>query len=290
MSNENVNISDIYKAVMTADDFKRLSTFIYKEYGIKMPEIKKTMLQSRLHKRLRELNMLSYKDYVEYLFSKEGQQSEVIHMIDMVSTNKTDFFREPVHFDYLHSDVLPELLMGEKPNRLIKLWSAGCSSGEEPYTIAISLSEFAELNPGLLFDFNIFATDISTRMLRTAAEAIYKEQRVEMLPINLKKRYLLRSKDRSNPTVRIIPDLRRRISFNRLNFMDNHYNVPENFDIIFCRNVLIYFDRETQEKVINKLCSKLRPNGFFFLGHSESITNFDVPLRQLKPTIFRKIG
>ena len=290
MSNENVNISDIYKAVMTADDFKRLSTFIYKEYGIKMPEIKKTMLQSRLHKRLRELNMLSYKDYVEYLFSKEGQQSEVIHMIDMVSTNKTDFFREPVHFDYLHSDVLPELLMGEKPNRLIKLWSAGCSSGEEPYTIAISLSEFAVLNPGLLFDFNIFATDISTRMLRTAAEAIYKEQRVEMLPINLKKRYLLRSKDRSNPTVRIIPDLRRRISFNRLNFMDNHYNVPENFDIIFCRNVLIYFDRETQEKVINKLCSKLRPNGFFFLGHSESITNFDVPLRQLKPTIFRKIG
>lgn len=290
MSKENINISDIYKAVMTADDFKRLSTFIYREYGIKMPEIKKTMLQSRLHKRLRELNMASYRDYVEYLFSKEGQQSEVIHMIDMVSTNKTDFFREPVHFDFLHSDVLPELLMGEKPNRLIKLWSAGCSSGEEPYTIAISLSEYAANNPGVSFDFNILATDISTRMLRTAVEAIYKEQRVEMLPINLKKKYLLKSKDRTNPTVRIIPDLRRRISFNRLNFMDSHYNVPENFDIVFCRNVLIYFDRDTQERVINKLCTKLKPNGFFFLGHSESITNFDVPLRQMRPTIFRKIG
>ncbi len=290
MSKEAINISDIYKAVMTADDFKRLSTFIFKEYGIKMPEIKKTMLQSRLNKRLRELNMGSYKEYVEYLFSKEGQQSEVIHMIDMVSTNKTDFFREPVHFDFLHSDVLPELLQGEKPARTIKLWSAGCSSGEEPYTIAISLSEYAALNPGYSFDFSIYATDISTRMLKTGMEAIYKEQRVEMLPINLKKKYLLRSKDRANPTVRIIPDLRRRISFNRLNFMDNHYNAPDNFDIIFCRNVLIYFDRETQEKVINKLCSKLRPNGFFFLGHSESITNFDVPLRQLRPTVFRKIG
>ena len=290
MSKENINISDIYKAVMTADDFKKLSTFIYREYGIKMPEIKKTMLQSRLHKRLRELNMANYKDYVEYLFSKEGQQSEVIHMIDMVSTNKTDFFREPVHFDFLHSDVLPELFQGEKPNRMVKLWSAGCSSGEEPYTIAMSLSEFAASNPGYAFDFSILATDISTRVLKAAAEAIYKEQRVEMLPINLKKKYLLRSKDRTNPTVRIIPELRRRISFARLNFMDTQYNVSDTFDIVFCRNVLIYFDRETQERVINKLCSKLKPNGFFFLGHSESITNFDVPLRQLRPTIFRKIG
>src|SRR6266542_1630288 len=127
MSKENINISDIYKAVMTAEDFKKLSSFIYKEYGIKMPEIKKTMLQSRLHKRLRELNMPNYKDYVEYLFSKEGQQTEVIHMIDMVSTNKTDFFREPVHFDFLHSDVLPELLQGDKPNHQVRLWSAGCS-------------------------------------------------------------------------------------------------------------------------------------------------------------------
>jgi chemotaxis protein methyltransferase CheR len=289
MSKENVNISDIYKAVMTSDDFKRLSSFIYKEYGIKMPEIKKTMLQSRLHKRLRELNMTNYKEYVEYLFSKEGQQSEVIHMIDMVSTNKTDFFREPVHFDFLHSDILPEIVMGDKPNRAVKIWSAGCSSGEEPYTIAISMSEFSLLNPGTSFDFSILATDISTRVLRSAVDGIYKEPRVEMLPITLKKRYLLKSKDRTSPTVRIIPELRRRITFQRLNFMDSHYSVPDNFDIIFCRNVLIYFDRDTQERVINKLCTKLKPNGIFFLGHSESITNFDVPLRQLRPTIFRKV-
>ncbi len=289
MTQQNVNLGDIYKAVMTSEEFSRLSAFIYGEYGIKMPEVKKTMLQSRLHKRLRELNMTSYKDYIEYLFSKEGQQIEVIHMIDMVSTNKTDFFREPVHFDFLHSHALPELLSGDRSNRQIKLWSAGCSSGEEPYTISISLCEFMEQHPLLAFDYSILATDISTRVLKTASEGIYKEARVEMLPLNLKKKYLLRSKDKTSPTIRIIPDLRRRINFHRLNFMDNAYNVPDSYDIIFCRNVLIYFDRETQEKVINRLCAKLKPNGFFFLGHSESITNFNVPLKQLKPTIFRKI-
>jgi chemotaxis protein methyltransferase CheR len=287
MSGNNIALGDIYKATLSNEDFKRLSNFIFKEYGIKMPEVKRTMLQSRLHKRLRELNMTNYKDYVDFVFSKEGQGNEVIHMIDVVSTNKTDFFREPVHFDFLHSTVLPELLSSERPNRFIKVWSAGCSSGEEPYTLAISLSEYMHEHPG--FDYSIFATDISSRILKNAVDAIYKENRIEMLPIQLKKRYLLKSKDRSNPTVRIIPDLRRRVTFQRLNFMDTHYNVPENMDIIFCRNVLIYFDRETQEKVINKLCTKLKPDGFFFLGHSESITNFDVPLKQLKPTIFRKI-
>ena len=282
------SLSEIYKAVMSPADFKKLSTFIYNEYGIKMPEVKKTMLQSRLHKRLRDLNMVSYKDYIEYLFSKEGQQTEVIHMIDMVSTNKTDFFREPVHFDFLHSTALPELLEGPHPTKLIKIWSAGCSSGEEPYTIAISLSEYALKSPGTPFDYSIIATDISSRVLKQAIDGIYKEQRIEMLPLNLKKRYLLKSKDRSNPTVRIVPELRKKINFQRLNFMDNHYPVSETFDIIFCRNVLIYFDRETQESVINKLCTKLKQNGIFFLGHSESITNFNVPLIQLKPTIFRK--
>jgi chemotaxis protein methyltransferase CheR len=289
MDGLNNNLSEIYKAVMSSEDFKKLSSFIYQEYGIKMPEVKKTMLQSRLHKRLRELNMTSYKDYVNYVFSKEGQQSEIIHMIDMVSTNKTDFFREPVHFDYLHSNVLPEIIQSNRSTRNIKIWSAGCSSGEEPYTIAMSISEFNIQNPSMAFDFNILATDISTRVLKSAADAVYKEARVEVLPISLKKRYLLKSKDRLSPTVRIIPELRHKINFQRLNFMDNHYNVSDNFDIVFCRNVLIYFDRETQEKVINRLCSKLKPNGYFFLGHSESITNFNVPLKQLKPTIFRRI-
>ena len=280
-------LNEIFKAKLTDEEFRKLSEFIFREYGIKMPPVKKIMLQSRLQKRLRELNMTNFREYVEFVFSKEGQDNEVIHMIDVVSTNKTDFFREPVHFEFLTNVAIPEFYEQTNGKGLMKIWSAGCSSGEEPYTIAISLTELKERYP--LFDFSILGTDISSRILRTALDAIYKENRLEGVPLNLKRKYFLKSKDRANPTVRVIPDLRKKISFARLNFMDSSYNVNEQFDVIFCRNVLIYFDRETQERVINKLCTKLKTNGIFFLGHSESITSMQVPLKQIKPTIFRKI-
>jgi chemotaxis protein methyltransferase CheR len=280
-------LNEIFRAKLTDEEFKKLSEFIYNEYGIKMPPVKKIMLQSRLQKRLRELNMTSFKEYVEFVFSKEGQDNEVIHMIDVVSTNKTDFFREPIHFEFLAQTVIPEFNAETNFRTPLKIWSAGCSSGEEPYTIAITLAEIKERYPAL--DYSILGTDISSRILRNALEAIYKDNRVEGVPLIIKKKYFLKSKDRSNPTVRITPDLRRRVSFARLNFMDSVYNVNETFDVVFCRNVLIYFDRETQEKVINKLCMKLKTNGYFFLGHSESITSMQVPLKQIKPTIFRKI-
>ncbi|MFW6227202.1 MAG: CheR family methyltransferase, partial [Bacteroidota bacterium] len=137
-------------------------------------------------------------------------------------------------------------------------------------------------------DYAITGTDISSCMLQAAVNAIYKEQRAEMIPLSLKKKYFLKSKNRENPTVRVIPQLRKKMAFQRLNFMDSSYAVNDTFDVIFCRNVLIYFDRETQEKVINKLCTKLKPGGIFFLGHSESITNLDVPLKQIRPTIFSR--
>jgi chemotaxis protein methyltransferase CheR len=245
------------------------------------------MLQSRLQKRLRELEMSNFKEYCDYVFSKDGINNEIIHMLDVVSTNKTDFFREPVHFDYLQANVLPEFVQQKAASKTIKVWSAGCSSGEEPYTISIVMAEFAERNPG--FDFSIIGTDISTQILQKAIDAVYKEDRVAIIPLELKKKYLLKSKDRLNPTVKISQNLRRKVRFGRLNFMDNQYDVPETFDVVFCRNVLIYFDRDTQEKVIQKLCTKLRSGGYFFLGHSESIMNMDVPLRQIKPTIFQKI-
>jgi len=280
-------LNEIFKAKLSEEEFKRLSEFIYREYGIKMPPVKKIMLQSRLQKRLRELDISSFKEYVNYVFSKEGQDNEVIHMIDVVSTNKTDFFREPVHFEFLSTIAVPEFYEETRGRGTFKVWSAGCSSGEEPYTIAISLDELKDKYPG--FDFSILGTDISSRILHTALDAIYKENRIEGVPLFLKRKYFLKSKDRTNPTVRIIPDLRKKITFARLNFMNNSYNINENFDVIFCRNVLIYFDRETQESVINKLCTKLKINGIFFLGHSESITSMQVPLKQVKPTIFRKI-
>lgn len=271
---------------MTPSDFYKLSNFITQNYGIKMPIAKKIMLQSRLQKRLRALNITSYKEYIEFLFSKKGIQEEMHHMIDMVSTNKTDFFREPSHFDFLSNYILPEFLKRNSGKQLFKIWSAGCSSGEEPYTIAMVLSEFILLNP--TFDFSIFGTDVSTRMLQKAVSAIYDEERVNIIPINLKKKYLLRSKNSEKRTVRIIANLRYKANFKRLNFIDETYHINELFDVVFCRNVLIYFDRETQENVISKLCTKIKKGGYFFLGHSESIINMDLPLKQVKPTVFRR--
>jgi len=279
---EDLDLQRIFAAQLTDSEFAKLSKFIYSQYGIKMPPEKRIMLQSRLQKRLRALKIYSFKEYIDYVFSHEGND-EVIHMMDVVSTNKTDFYREPAHFDFLRQTLLPELYE-EKKN--IKLWSAGCSSGPEVYTLAIELSEFASAHAG--FDFSILGTDISTLMLKKAHAAIYPEDMVEMIPIDLKRKYLLRSKDKSKRLVRINPILRQKARYQRLNFMDDTYPVNEQFDIIFCRNVLIYFDRDTQEKVINKLCNYLRPGGYFFLGHSESITNINVPLKQLKPTVYKR--
>lgn len=280
-------IQGSYRAQLSDAEFARLSAFIYNVAGIKMPPAKRIMLQSRLQKRLRELQMDSFKEYTEYLLSERGKQEELIHMLDVVSTNKTDFFREPVHFDFLRETVLP-LHYEETSGRAIKIWSAACSSGEEPYTIAMTIAEYCR-SVGQQRDYSILGTDISTKVLKMAMNAVYKMDRVEGIPIEILHRYFLRSKDRENPTVRIVPELRKHVKVQRMNFMDESYPMNEVFDVIFCRNVLIYFDRQTQEKVIGKLCTKLKPGGYFFLGHSESIMNMDLPLQSIRPTIFRKI-
>lgn len=280
-------LNKIFSAKMTDDDFNRLSEFVFEQSGIKMPPVKKIMLQSRLQKRLRELKITCFKEYADYVFSKEGQKNEIIHMLDVVSTNKTDFFREPVHFDFLNSHVLPEFMQKNRVNYNMKVWSAGCSSGEEPYTIAITLSEFKRSYQR--FDYSIMATDISSQILQKAVTAVYKEERIVNIPLELKKKYFLRSKDKEQKTVRVVSELRNKTNYQRLNFMSDVYNLTDTFDVIFCRNVLIYFNRETQEQVINKLCVKLKTGGYLFIGHSESILGMNLPLEQIKPTIFRRI-
>lgn len=273
-----------YGEQLSEQEFQALSTFIYNEYGIKMPPVKKVMLQSRLQKRLRQLNIPTFKEYCKYVFSSAGTE-EVIHMMDVVSTNKTDFFREPIHFDFLREVILPEHIA--KGKKHIKIWSAGSSSGEEAYSIGITINEFAETKSYI--DFQITGTDISTIVLKTASEAIYKESRLEGMPLALKRKYFLKSKDAEKQLVKVVPKIRAKIKFGRLNLMDTTFPIYDTFDVVFCRNTLIYFDRETQEKVITKLCNHLMPSGYFFLGHSESITNMNVPLKNIKPTIFKKI-
>ncbi len=286
MKNEDAN--KVYSAKMTDHEFRRLSKFITEYAGIKLPDVKKVMLQSRLQKRLRHLEMTSYKEYVDYVFSETGLQNEIIHMLDVVSTNKTDFFREPIHFEFMEKTVLPEYVEKFPVSRPLKVWSAGCSSGEEVYTIAMTINEFKnEESPEL--NYSILGTDISTDILQRANNAVYKEEKVEVVPLKLKKKYLLRSKDRTKKKVKVVAELRKRAYFKRMNFMDVSYDIDDTFDVIFCRNVLIYFNRDTQEKVINRLCTKLRKGGYFFIGHSESIMSMDVPLKQIKPTIFVRI-
>ncbi|MDJ1504430.1 protein-glutamate O-methyltransferase CheR [Xanthocytophaga agilis] len=271
---------------LTNADFNRLSAFIYERVGIKLSPIKKTMLESRLQKRLSTLQMGSFKEYCDYIFSDQGKQQELVHMIDQVTTNKTDFFREPNHFSFLQSQLLPSI---DKHYRTypLRVWSAGCSSGEEVYTLAMVLSEYSCTHTPI--SFHIHGTDISTQVLQKAVTAVYTEDKIAPIPLLLRQKYLLKSKDTTNRTVRVAPSLRSKVQFDRLNFMEDDFNSLPVFDIIFCRNVIIYFDKATQEQVLNRLCTQLRPGGFFFLGHSESITNMDVPLKQIRPTIFQKV-
>ncbi len=268
------------------DDFVRLSQFIQKEYGIKLPPSKRLMLESRLNKRLRTLKMDDFHKYVEHVFNGDRREYEIIHMIDLVTTNKTDFFREPDHFDYLVAEALPTLLQDRGGALEFSLWSAGCSTGEEPYTLAMVLSEFAIGKPK--FDFRILATDISTRVLEKGKAGVYDEDKVAPVPQSLKKKYLLRSKNSSEGTVRIKPLLREKVSFSRLNLMDSSYRELKLFDAIFCRNVIIYFDRSTQERFIARICKHLKPGGFLFVGHSESLFHMTQPLTQVAPTIYRR--
>lgn len=271
---------------LASRDFARLTSFVYAETGIRLGPEKKTMLEGRLRQRLRHLGIGSYQRYCDYLFGVEGLRDEKILFIDVVTTNKTDFFREPKHFDYLTEHALPDMA-ARAEGRPLLLWSAGCSSGEEPYTLAMVLSEYAEAHPG--FRFHILATDISTKVLDRAQLAVYQTDVVEPVPPAMRRKYLLRSRERDADRVRIVPELRRLIEFRRLNFMDTDYGVAERADAIFCRNVIIYFDRPTQEAILRKLTHHLRPGGYLFVGHSETLHDMNLPVEALGPALYRRL-
>lgn len=274
---------------LTAEGFERFASFITSELGIKFSEAKLPMLESRLMGRLRQLGLESLEQYRRHLFESRAGADEQIHFIDLITTNKTDFFRESHHFDYLARTVLPEFgAGGGAKRRKFRAWSAGCSSGEEPYTLAMVLADYGRLTPS--FDYSILATDISTRVLRQARDGIYVHSRIEPVPRELRERYVMSSRERSRGLVRMAPELRSRMTFLRMNFMDQRYEVGEAMDLVLFRNVMIYFDRPTQEAVVRRLCDKLRPGGHLFLGHSESLAGFDLPLEQVSGSTFRKVG
>lgn len=268
-------------------DYARLCELIYNEAGIHLGTEKKTMLEVRVKRRLKDLSLASYGQYCDYLFDHRKQHDEIVHLIDVVTTNKTDFFREPRHFDFLTARALPEIAQGLANSRAFLIWSAGCSTGEEPYTLAMVLSEYALTHPG--FRFRILASDISTGVLRKAEMGVYSGDAVRPVPAPLRFKYFMRSRDRSSDRVRVVPELRRLVEFRRLNFMDSDYAMVEKADAIFCRNVIIYFDRPTQERILGRLASHLAPGGYLFVGHAETLHGMNLPLAPVAPALYRRI-
>jgi len=272
---------------MSDREFERLSSYIYSECGINITHSKKTMLEARLSKRLKQLGIESYRDYCNYLFGRHDED-EVVHMIDIVTTNKTEFFREPAHFDYLARTAAGELMKkhGAGIERELRVWSAGCSTGEEPYTLSIVLSEICATRQRCAF--SVLATDISTRVLQAAVKGIYEQEKIRHVPDHLKRKYFLRGKGEYSGLVRISPDIRNKVEYRRLNLMEGDFGIRERMDIIFCRNVIIYFDRATQEKLLGHFCERLVPGGYIFMGHSETLHGMALPLANAAPTVYRK--
>ncbi len=266
-------------------DFQRLSQFIYDYSGIKMPPSKHTMLEGRLRKRMRETGFSRFDDYCHYLFREDGLEAEAVDLIDAVTTNKTDFFREPGHFDFMSRTALPAVTA--RTRGTVRAWSAASSTGAEAYTMAMVMEGYAEHYPSL--DYAILATDLSTHCLAAAHRGVFPEAMVEPVPADLRRRFVLASRDPRRREVRIHPHLRSKIAFGRLNLMDDHYGVGEPMDLIFCRNVLIYFDKPTQAGVLKRLTDCLAVGGYLFIGHSETTQGVDLPVKQVAHTVFQRI-
>lgn len=272
-------------AGLSPRNFDHLSRYIYDYSGIKMPAAKKTMLEGRLRRRIRELGIDYLDDYCDYLFKHGGIESEAIHLIDAVTTNKTDFFREPKHFEHLVKAALPELIAAG--HRRLRIWSSACSIGAEPYTIAMVVEDFMKATGGP--DYSVLATDLATDVLRSARRGVYPTAMIEPVSREHRKKYVMESRDKGRDEVRISPKLRAKVGFARLNLMDESYPIGDKVHVVFCRNVLIYFDKKTQEKVLSRLCDNLVPGGFLYVGHSETITGLTLPVKQVANTVFRRV-
>ncbi len=263
-----------YKAILSDKDFYKISEFVEKNYGIKLPRTKKAMVQNRLYKRLIATQIPSFELYVKYVFSSEGRK-EVDFMLDELTTNKTDFFRERKHYDFLDNQVFSQ-------NKKLKIWSAGCSSGEEPYSIAM-LADYKNIN------YNILASDLSSKMIENAKTGVYSQTSVRELPNFFLLRYFEKLNVNGKDFYKVRANIRQNVKFFKLNFKDANYNLAEKFDIIFFRNVLIYFNLQTQNEIVLKIVDYLKVGGYLFVGHAESLNCKKLPLINIMPSVYKKI-
>lgn len=270
-------------------DFEKVALYVNGHAGIRLPPVKKAMVEGRLRRRVRALGFADFHSYCAFVFEENGLPSEGNFIIDAITTNKTDFFREPEHFRFLVNEVLPEMAHGQQAGfaEPLHIWSAAASIGAEAYSLAMVTADFGLKHRG--FRFSVLATDICSEVLERAVTAIYPEEMIAPVPTDMRQRYFLRSRDRSLAEVRIVPELRQHVQFARQNLNDQTYAVPRNMHVVFCRNVLIYFDKAMQGAVLARICECLLPGGYLFIGHSETVTGLSLPLRQVAPTIFRRL-
>lgn len=268
---------------LTEEEFIKFRDIVYKESCINLADVKKILLQSRLIKRLRFLNLNSFSDYYDYLIA--NYDDEKINFVNAITTNKTDFFRENDHFEFMKSYILPAL--EAKGEREIRIWSAGCSTGEEPYTIGITLFEYFKGRKAPLF--KILATDIDTLVLEKGLEGVYTEEQVAAIEEKLLKEYFLKGKDDNKGFFKIKDFLKNIVSFRRLNLLADDYPMKKKFDVIFCRNVIIYFDKDTQKKLFENFSRYLKDDGYLLVGHSENISNVTDKFYLAGRTIYKKV-
>ncbi|MCU0288556.1 MAG: protein-glutamate O-methyltransferase [Acidobacteria bacterium] len=272
-------------AELKETDFQKISRLVYEQCGINLHDGKKELVKARLGKRLREGNFSSFSEYYKYVTTNEGQD-ELVMMIDSLSTNLTYFFREAAHFDKLRA-VLPEMVNGHQTSRRgahFQIWSAGCSSGEEPYSLAIIVKEIlGDKNPAV----SILATDISTRVLHTAIRGVFPRERMKNVPDAIIRKYFQYGSGKWSGFYQVKKEIRDMVRFLRFNLMEPP---PADFvsDVIFCRNVMIYFDKPTQEMLVNRIHQILNKGGYFFVGHSESLTGLNHSFNYIEPSVYRK--
>jgi chemotaxis protein methyltransferase CheR len=269
---------------MRDSEFEFIRNLVYERSRISLGPDKRQLVTARLGKRLRATNVPTLSEYCR-LLQEPGAEQELGHLIDAISTNHTFFFRETAHFDFLRDKAVPEMLERSRAERWPKfrVWSAACSSGEEPYSIAMTLAGCLPTWP-----WHIDATDISRRILAKAAAAIYNQDTVSKLPLETVRTHFQRGFGPQEGNYRVKAGLRERVSFRHLNLLEGQPPFTEPFHVIFCRNVMIYFDRQTQEELIERLSKRLVPGGYLFVGHSESLTHLRHSLQVIRPAIYRK--
>lgn len=269
--------------IFTAADFERIRALVYEHAGIHLSEAKNNLVYGRLSRRLRLLQLDRFDDYLGYL--QEHAETELTEFLNAITTNLTSFFRENHHFEALRNQVLPELMQARRTARRLRLWSAGCSTGEEPYSLAMVLYETMLDNPG--WDVKLLATDLDTQVLSTARAGMYAADRVRSVPLERLRRFFRRGVGANAGKVQVVPELQRLIAFNQLNLMDT-WPMRGPLDVIFCRNVVIYFDKPTQTRLFERFADVLSADGTLFVGHSETLNKVTDRFELVGQTMYRK--